>query len=87
MADKPTGMSMMLKALGVSPEVFTNVSKAVETIAQAIQSINDKCDELLRRTEELERKLNARLTDTHTNASTNGAAQPGNASIDASGGR
>lgn len=60
MAEKaPTGMVMMLKALGVNPDVFSKVSMAVAEIAQRIERIENKADAIFDKLAVLEGKLNA----------------------------
>lgn len=46
---QPTGgMAMMLKALGVNPEIFTQVAGAVTEIAASLKRIEEKVDALKR---------------------------------------
>jgi hypothetical protein len=42
----PSGVTMMLKALGVNPEIFTQVAGAVKEIAARLERIEKKVDEL-----------------------------------------
>lgn len=81
MADKaPTGMVMMLKALGVNPDVFSKVSMAVVEISQRIERIENKTDAILDKLDVLEGKLNGpsnTASDTASDTSSDANAQRG----------
>lgn len=46
-AKAPSGMLMMLRALGVDPAIFTQVSDSVKAVASALERIEKKQDKII----------------------------------------
>jgi hypothetical protein len=52
----PSGVTMMLKALGVNPEMFKQMADGVQAVVDALQRIEKKQDEILSRLAQFEGK-------------------------------
>lgn len=62
-AKAPAGMSMMLKALGVDPNVIVQVGDAVKTIARTLEENKQTLHEIL----EMQKKILGLLAPESTN--------------------